>query len=794
MIRNYIKIAWRNLHERKVFSFINILGLAIGFSSTFLIYLFLSHHLSFDSFHSNSDRIYRMVSEQHQDGIDFSPSVPPAFSNTFKENYDYAEKVAKIVYRFGFVMAVKNGATRAKFKHDVAFVEQDFFDIFNFPLLDGSNGVLLNAPNKAVITENIAKELFGTSDAVGKTFVLENDNTIQITGVLKNIPETSFLNREIFISFVNLQDFFGFAAGENWGGITTNLECYALLKPNQDITAIETALLELPKKHRPRSTNKHVYKLQPLSDVHVNPLYGGLNPVLLWIFTIIGLFLIAIACINFINISTAQAFYRSKEIGIRKVLGSVKSHLFWQFISEAFVLSFFSVAAGFLFAQVALPLFNELFQLQLSLRDLLNPGFFGFLLLLLALVSLVSGSYPGILMAKIIPVLALKGKLTQKDIGGQSTRKVLVVLQFSISIVLIAATIIISKQIDYAINTDLGFEKESIVMVNIPKEIDPIPLNGLKERFQGIPGVRNVAACLGSPGASDNSWSTNVKFGNRPNHEEFGVQAKIGDINYLKTFNIPLVAGRNFIKSDSPTEVLVNERFVEKMGFTSFDEVLGQKLEAAGGDVKATIVGLTKNFHDQSFTQDINPVFITPNTNWYGEIALKIDASNAKAILDQFDTTWSEAFSGYVFEYWFLDDRVAEQYATEQRYLSLSKVFSGLAIIIGCMGLYGLILFFVGQRKKEVGIRKVLGSDITSILNLFFVDFLKLMLIAGAIAIPFAWYFMELWLEGYAYRTEIRWWHFAVSILIVLTLTFITISYQTVKVALENPIKSLRTE
>ncbi|WP_222983675.1 ABC transporter permease [Flagellimonas meishanensis] len=794
MIKSLFKIAWRNLIKRKVFSSISILGLAIGFGSAILIYLFLSYHLSFDDFHPNQDRIYRMATEEHMDDINYSASVPPAFAKVFREDYAYAEKVAKIVDREGLVLDVEQNGGINKYSKNIMFAEEDFFKIFNFPLKNGGNAVSLSAPNTAVITESEALEMYGTTDVVGKTFVLENDATIEITGVLKDIPNTSFLNHEIFISFENLEKYSEFAHGENWGGITTNLQCYALLKPNQDIATIENALLELPKQHRPNSKNTHIYKLQPLSDIHLNLEYGGLNPVFLVVFGIIGLFLIAIACINFVNISTAQAFYRSKEIGIRKVLGSFKRQLFWQFLSETFLISLFAMILGIVLAILFLPAFNALFEIQLTMESLVSVQFFGFLLALLLLVSILSGSYPGILLSRIVPILALKGKLNHNDTGGATTRKVLVVTQFVISISLIVATLVISRQIEYATQTDLGFDKESIVMLQVPETMDSAKFYDLKERLKQVVGVQQVSGCLTSPGAGDTFWDTTVKYNNRPEREDFSISVKVGDEDYLNTFSIPLVAGRNFFKNDSITELLVNEKFAEKLGISSSEELLGKTLAVNGDRVEATIVGVVRNFHDSSFTDEIKPVFIAPTVRWYNELGIKINHLNTKSTLEQLKKEWSQTFSNHIFDYRFLDERVAEQYETEQRYLSLSKVFSGLAIFIGCMGLYGLILFFVGQRKKEVGIRKVLGSNITGILTLFSIDFLKLVLIAGAIAVPFAWYFMDVWLQGYTYRTQIHWWYFAISIVAVLVLTLLTISYQTIRVAIKNPVNSLRTE
>ncbi|PRX56832.1 ABC transporter permease [Flagellimonas meridianipacifica] len=794
MLKSYFKIAWRNLIKRKVFTTINILGLSIGFGSAILIYLFLGYHYSFDDFHPNEDLIYRMATEEHTDVVVYSASVPPAFAKVFREEYAYTDKVAKIVGQSGLVLDIEQNGNTNKFKRDVLFTEEDFFKIFNFPLLDGSNAVSLSAPNTAVITQNEAIQLFGHTDVVGKTFVLENDKIIEITGVLKNIPQTSFLEGSIFIAFKNLEDFSDFAYGENWGGITTNLQCFALLKPNQDIAQIENVLLELPKKHRPNSMNTHVYKMQPLSEIHLNHDYGGLDPVFLIVFGIIGLFLLVIASINFINISTAQAFYRSKEIGIRKVLGGFKKQLFWQFLSETFLISLFAIALGFGMAILFLPSFNALFEIQLTLESLLSFQFFGFLIALLILVSLLSGAYPGLLLSKIVPILALKGKLSHNDTGGATTRKFLVVAQFVISISLIVATLVISRQIKYATQSDLGFDKESIVMLEIPETIDSEKFYDLKERLKQVAGVQKVSGCLTSPGGANTFWDTTVKYNNRPEREEFSISIKIGDEDYLNAFNIPLAAGRNFFKNDSITEMLVNEKFVEKVGADSAEDILGRAIAVNGERIKATIVGVVKNFHDGSFTEEIKPVFIAPYVRWYNELGIKINHLNTKATMEQLEKEWSQTFSKQIFDYRFLDESVAEQYETEQRYLSLSKVFSGLAIFIGCLGLYGLILFFVSHRTKEIGIRKVLGSSIGNILTLLSTDFLKLIAIAGIVATPASWYIMDQWLQGYTYRTEIGWWVFALAIGSVMLITLLTISYQTLKAASANPIKSLRTE
>ncbi len=794
MFKNHLKIAWRNLRKRKAFAIINILGLALGFGCGILIFLFINHHIQFDNFHQNSERIYRVVTEEHRDQVEFETAVPPGFAKGFRTDYDYAEKVSNVYLRDDWQINGTDSNASKRFREDVAFSEPEFFEIFNFPLQEELSGRSLVEPNTAYVTQNFAKRMFGAENALGKNFILENNETIQIIGILKDFPKNTMIKREVFLSFKTVKSYDDFISGETWNGINGSLRCFTLLHPNQNISNIEKTLIGLVTKHRPDSKNVHRYKLQALGDIHFDSRYDGINVSLLWIFGLIGVFLIAVACINFVNISTAQAMSRSKEIGIRKVLGGVKQHLFWQFISETFIISFFAMIIGIVIAVLSLPYFNSFFELNLSVNELFSVKIISFVFVLLLCVSLFSGSYPGILLARILPTLALKGKLTQKDTGGKLTRKVLVTTQFVISIVLIAATVIIGRQISYAVNTDLGFEKDAIVMVDIPEDLEHIKIEGLKERISQLSGVENITACLGSPGAAYNNWGTGVKYSNRPEYEEFSISAKIADEDYINTFGLKLVAGRNFYVSDSITEVVVNEKLAQKLGLASSEELIGKKVELNGGYIKASIVGVLADFHDQNFHNDITPIFIAPQTNAYHELAVKINGKNARTTLDGIEKRWKEVFPKYIYEFNFLDERVAEQYAEEQRLLSLSRLFSGLAIFISCLGLYGLISFFVAQRTKEIGIRKVLGSNVLNILVLFVQDFFKLIIIAGAIATPLAWYFMNNWLQNYQYRTEISWWVFAMSIGGLLAITLVTIGYQAVKAATANPIKSLRTE
>ena len=795
MFKNYLKIAWRGLKKRRGFSLINVLGLSLGFGCSILVFLFVQHHLQFDNFHHNSDRIYRFNTEEHRDIVDYEPAIPPGFANAFRQDYDYAEIVAKSADRDDFLFIIDNPNGKKQLKADIAFTEAGFFKIFNYPLLNGSNDAPITEPNTALITEQLAKRMFGDADPINKTFVLQNTETIRVTGVLRDLPKTTLTQAEAFISFETLKSYDGFMSTESWSGINSALHCYALMHPNQNIAQIEEELQGYVQKYRPDKKNVHHYKIQPLSNIHFDARYGGaIDPKTLWIFSLIGFFILIVASINFINISTAQSINRSKEVGVRKVLGSYKGQLFWQFMVETFLISLFALILGIAICLLFLPSFNSVFDLELSLVGILNPRFLGFVLALLAVVTLLAGSYPGLLLARIAPVLALKRKLSQKDTGGYLTRKTLVVTQFVISIVLIIGSIVVGKQLNYAISSDLGFEKDGIVMVEIPDELDPIRLKGLKERIAQNANIEKITACFASPGAGNNSWGTSVKFNGRPESEDFNLLVKAGDKDYLDVFGLRIVAGRSFYEKDSVDEVLVNENFVRKVGFENLGDVLGKPVNINGGLTKGNIVGVVEDFHDTDFSEKINPIFIAPVPYLYTELAIKINLQNANSALSHVEKEWSAVFPDYIFEYAFLDDRVAELYETEQRFLSLVGIFSGIAIFIGCLGIYGLILFFVVQKTKEIGVRKVLGGSVKHIVGLVMQDFFKLIAIAGIIATPVAWYVLNRWLENFEYKTAINWWIFVLAVGIVMVITLLTISYQALKAAMANPVKSLRTE
>ena len=796
MIKNYFKIALRNLRKNKVYGFINVLGLALSMACCILIFTLVKYHLSFDNFHKDSNRIYRFVTEQHRDQISYVPSVPPPFGKAFRTDYDFAEKVARIVTSRDALVSVKENEQEKKFKETegVTYAEPAFFDIFNFPFLQGDKKTALTEPNTAVITEHLAKKYFGSTDVINRILRVENNIDFKITGIIKDIPVNTDLKSEIYLSWTTLQsEKDWFAQDDSWGGISTDLQCFARLKPNVSTAQIEKLLPAYVTKYRPKYNNVHHYKLQPLSDVHFDGRYGGvMEKKNLWILSFIGLFLIITACVNFINLATAQALKRAKEVGIRKVLGSLRGQLFWQFIAETALITVIATVVAIGLSYLALPFVNEWFKTQMGIHIFSDVLLISFLPLLVLLVIFLAGSYPGLILSGFSPVSALKGKLSQQHIGGFNTRRALIITQFTISLMLIIGMIVITQQMRYAKKSDLGFNKDAIIM--IPSGYDSLTNNGktLQNEIAAIPGVQSVSQCYAAP-SSENTWTTTIGFDNRADAEMFRTNIKAADDQYLKTFDLQLVAGRNIFPSDTVKEYLINQTMLQKLGLKSPEDALGKKI-TFNESITGTIVGVVKDFHDLSFHSDINALLITTYGSEYSNYAVKINMKKIKSILPAIEKKWNSFHPEKIYDYQFLDEQIAKFYETEGMMLRLISAFSLIAIFIGCLGLYGLVSFMAAQKTKEIGIRKVLGSSVREILWIFGKEFGSLIAIAFVVAAPIAWWLMNSWLQDFKFRIHIGIGVFILAIIITLFIAMATVSYQSIKAAMANPVKSLRTE
>jgi putative ABC transport system permease protein len=795
MFKNYIKIAWRNLSRNKSYAFINVLGLSLGMACGILIFTLVKYHFSFDNFHPDKDRIYRIVTEFHADKIDHSQGVPAPLGKAFRNDYTFAEKTARVVAADNVLVTISTDKVSKKFKEEngVAFAEPEFFDIFNFPLKIGDKRSMLTEPNSAIITQNLADKYFPGENAIGKIIRLENKFDFKIAGILKNIPANTSQKQEIYLSYTSLKLWSSWLANDSsWGGVNSGVQCFVRLKPHVLPADVEKVFPAFRKKYLGEDEiNVFFFNLQPLADVHFNTDYDGeTDKKYLWALALVGLFLITTACVNFINLATAQALKRAKEVGVRKVLGSLRGQLFWQFIAETALITVFAMLISWCLAALALPYINQLFKIGLSISVFHDPILTAFLLLLSVVIVFLSGSYPGLILSNFKPVAALKGKLTQQDAGGFPLRRVLVIVQFAISQILIIGTIVISAQMRYAAKADLGFKKDGIVLLNLP-DSSRAKMNTLKSRLLAVSGTERLSFCL-QPPASESNNESDIKYENKPVKEAFTVNTKKADDQYLPTFSLKLLAGRNIFPSDSIREYVVNETLVKKLHLKSNQEIIGKIINVNG--IKAPVVGVLKNFNTGSFRSSISPVAIASDTKQYNYAAVRINLNNLKPTLTALEKIWKENYPEYVYSTVFVDEKIAKFYELDNTILRLVQGFAGIAILIGCLGLYGLVSFMAAQKTKEIGVRKVLGASLQNILWLFGKEFSRLLLLAFIIAAPLAWLAMHQWLQEFVYRISIGPWIFLVAIVSTFIIAGITVGFRSIKAALANPVKSLRAE
>ena len=794
MLRNYLKIAWRNLIRNKLYASINVLGLALSLTCGILIFTLVSYHLSVDTFHANADRIYRVVMETHHEGIAYSSGVYSPLGRVIRDEQTFAQKTARVLSVNGAAITVPTARQTDKYRADIAFAETDLFAILDFPLLQGTAQSALNQPNTAILTQQMARKFFGSANPLGKTFRFDNRMDFTVTGILQNIPANTDRREEIYLSFANVKQYSEYFNEENWSNYSGSLQVFTLLKPTTSVAIAEGALAGIMKKYVTDASNRNnVLKLQPIADIHLNTDYGGrVDETNLWALSLIGFLLIVVACVNFINLTTAQALKRAKEIGVRKVLGSRPGQLFWQFIAETSLISGLAMLLALGVAFLTLPLLSKLLQTELSINlfgDIRLPLF---LLLSTLLVTFLAGAYPGRVLAGFRPVLALSGRLAQQHIGGFSLRRVLVVGQLALSQLLIIGTIVITHQMRYAKQANLGFVKDGVVILPLPVQ-DNAKMSTLKSRLLQLPGVDKVSFCYQAP-ADLGVNATTVRVGGRSEDEKFLIVTKDADEEYVPTFGLTILAGRNITHSDTTHEFVVNEVALRALNLKSPQEAIGKMLYTSKGRRKGPIVGVMKDFHNDSFRQSIPPICIRSDVGSYLSCAVRLNVRSARTSLPAMEKIWTETFPEFIYTYQFLDEQIAKFYALDELMLTLLSVFALIAIFIGCLGLFGLVSFMAAQKTKEIGVRKVLGASVSSILWLFGQEFVRLTLLAIVIASPLAWWAMNRWLQNFQYKIDIEWWVFALAGLLAVGIALLTVSFQSVKAALMNPVKSLRSE
>lgn len=795
MFRNYFKTALRNLKRNKSYAVINITGLAVGIAACLLIFLLIQYHTSFDNFHKNSDRIYRVVAAtKTTDGMSYSRHNAFPLAEGLRIDYPQLEQVARIYMeddRQITVMDDNTNATQKKFKvSKLFFTEPDFFDIFNFPFIAGNPKTALSEPNTAVLTQQMAEQYFGDwRTAINRYIKYDNEKVCKVTGILKNTPVNTDYPLQVVLSFKTLRN----NTSSDWVSQTANLNTFVVLPKSMPARQFDNDLKSFVKRHTPAEYANQGYMLQPLTDIHYNSEFGTYSETtfskeLITALSLIGLFLLIIACINFINLATAQAVNRAKEIGVRKVLGSSKRQLIFQFLSETFLITLGSVVMAMGLAYMVLPLLNTILQASIEMR--IDLSAMAFLLSVIITVTLLSGSYPAVILSGFNPITALKSKFTVKATGGFSMRRVLVVLQFAIAQALIMGTLIVVSQMNFFRNTSIGFDKDAIVTVPIPNRSE---IDALKTELLRQAGIKNVSVSAYNP-ADDSHWSSDFRFDNAVKPTDFEADLKWADADYFKTYNIKFIAGRPYEESDTVNGLVLNEMTVKKLGFKNPEAILGKKIDFWDGTVVATVVGVVKDFNGQSLETEIHPTVLGPLKRSYQLLNIKIQPRNAIQTLATIESLWHNAYPDFIYEYQFLDDKVAGFYQQENQLSQLYKIFAGIAIFISCLGLYGFVSFMAAQRIKEVGIRKVLGASVMNILYLFSKEFTVLIAIAFLIAAPVAWYFMHQWLQNFAYRIPISAAIFLFTILGSVMIAWLTVGYQSIKAAIANPVIALRSE
>ncbi len=800
MFSNYLKTSARSINRNKVFSVINVLGLAMGIACAVLIFLLIRYHLTTDTYHANADRIYRVVVHE-KDPEDNYSGVPIPLTRAFRAEFPQAEKVAMTegIYNTLVTIPTNTDAERRRFQEDegIAAVDPEYFDIFDYQWLAGNRTNALQQPSGIIITASKAKKYFGTDDAMGKVLQLEK-TSFTVTGIIKDIPGNTDLPFEVFISTDALKSYSerATAVWDSWGSISSNTNCYVLLSRNTKPAQLNALLPAFNQKHNGKKDAARLsYKLQPLSDIHFNADYNNYKPTIsrsyIWTLALISLFIIITACINFTNLAVVQAIRRSREIGVRKVLGGMRKQIFWQFIIEATMIVTFAVILALLAVYFAIPYVTRLMEVSLQASDWYSGQVLLFILALAVLVIFLSGSYPALILSGFKPVLALKNKISAQKAGGINLRRGLVVLQFTISQVLVICAFIIAAQTSYFRKADIGFNRDAVVMLPLPQS-QKEQLTVLRNQFSQLPGVTACSFSRMAP-LSASSAQFNFAFDNMAKDADFPVNGIMADDQFLKTYGIQLVAGTNYISGDSTHHgFLVNEELLKRFNVKPADAI--GKLFRLGGNKPEIVIGVVKNFHLFSLQEKIPPCFIVNSSKSYRRVGVKVAAKNLTATIHQIEKVWTAAFPDNLFEYQFLDEQIEEYYKTEVRTGTLINILTCVAIGIGCLGLLGLISFITQQKTKEVGIRKVLGASVANIVLLFSKEFLVLITIAFVIAAPLAWLAMHKWLQDFAYRISIGWGVFILAMFSAMVITLATISFQLFRTARLNPVKSLKSE
>ncbi len=803
MIRNYLVTAYRNLIRERATSLINMAGLTLGISGALVLFLIVRFSLSFDRFHEKKNRIYRVVTQSRSNaGYEETPGVPPALPDAFRNDFPEAEEVTFTSYLAGnsvVITIIPGDGEPVKFSENkgVVFAQPNFFKIFDRKIIAGSAEEGLDEPNEVILSRAFAIRYFGTEDAIGNVLRYENLD-YRVTAIMEDCPDNTDLPFEVMLSYITIKQQHD---QEGWNGIWSDDQCFVLIREGESATAIEARIPQFVRKYLGEDNpDERTHLLQPLAEMHHDDRFGNYNyntvpkPVLLAL-AVVAAFLIITACINFINLSTAEAIKRSKEVGIRKSLGSTRAQLILQHLAESSVLTVAAVVLSLVACEVVLSFLNPFLDLSLSLDPLHDPLLLGFLIGITILVSLLSGAYPAFVVSGYKPVFALKNSPSDGTTKGYSLRKSLVVVQFFISQFFLIGTLVLIKQMNFVNQRDLGFSKEAIVTFPIPEQETPVEGDGtskmrvLRDEISKLAGI-GAASLNSAPPSSGNVSTTDFRMEGREEH--YATQVKQVDGAYIDLFKLELLAGKNLMDQDTAMGFVVNEKLLKTLQISDPQEIIGKEMRMWGK--RLPVVGVVKDFHTVSLANPVEPLVLLNRIRGYGNLSVEIASSEIQEVLNQIRGRWEAAYPEAVFSYEFLEEEIEGFYEGQRRMAVLFSVFTSVAIFIGCLGLLGLATFMAARRTKEIGVRKVMGASVTSILAMFSREFVVLVGVGFLLAAPAAWYFSRMYLNQFAYKIELGPESFLVGIGGSLLVAILTVGYRTLRAATANPADSLRYE
>lgn len=817
MFLNYLKIALRTLLKFKGYATINLLGLALGLTSGVLILIYILDEWSFDKFHTQADRIYRVGTDMRdvKTGDLNGASEANGWPIGALLEHDFPE-VERVVYiRNGLNIPINHEGKR--YEERIFYAGPEFFSIFTFPLITGDSATALRQPYSVVLTEKAAHKYFGDSNPVGKSLLMADTLSVMVTGVMRDVPSQSHMQFDFLLSFATYEALVPeFDVNDGWGNI--NVRNYVLLKEGVDKEAFFAKAHNIYMDHvgeQMKQWGMYMYvQFEPLNDIYLKTSRGnGMGPLgsqdRLYMVAGIAVFVIVLACINFVNLATARSVYRAKEVGLRKVVGSTRHALIRQFLSESAVLTVLAFIVSLAFIGMVLPLFNNMVGKQYTLGALLHPVVVVGIVLMILFITLLSGYYPAVVMSALRPAEVLKGKM-QTSSRGVQLRRVLVVFQFVISASLIIATLVVLDQLRYMKNKDLGFSKDQVLVVDVSRVParngsgwDGVSTNGVaseyqvfKNEVQSLASVESVTFANAVPGKPGwvGQWA---HAEDRSSEESTSVEYMSVDEDYIRTLGLTMVAGHNF-NTASPAELedglIINEATVQVMGWGTAANAIGKRIQSPSQHPAGVVIGVVKDYHEFGLQRAIYPMTMDYKPTYSRYYAIRYNPAGTAQLISDLQTMWKKYYTDYDFNYFFLDENFEKQYLAEQRLAQVFTVFSVITVLIAAIGLVGLVSFMVVSRTKEIGIRKILGADVLSITRLLSREFMVLVIVANVIALPVAWYVANHWLESFAYRTTPGVGLFLITFIAGLMVTLVTVSIQTLRAALANPVNSLRYE